>query len=377
MQDFMELRKLTIKADHLKPVVFAVLILSSIIFSCTGMNPDPNGDNSGDDSSTVPAGWTAPELFYAESAYFPAEVITSGELSSRCLQAPGQFANDAAYNIVENASKLLGPPSGGGTAAPDLSSVVSLGMAGGSVVLRFDPPIENHPDNIGGYDFIVFGNSYFYGGDPSAKWQEPGVIWVKKDSDSDGIQDPDEKWYLIPGSHLSSSDSPQTLTYDNDAGTAALPAAEKISTWWPTGMSSPLTITGQFLLPDALYDSNGAGAACYGYADVTPTLLLGDLSGADGGSGDNSTDDAEDYPDIKPVYFYTMPDTPGDSRIDAGSGGGDAVDIGTAVDPDTFEPANLDKITWIKIVSGTQLDGAVGEYSVEVDAVARVRRSAE
>jgi hypothetical protein len=40
------------------------------------------------------------------------------------------------------------------------NQIVSVGE-GGSLVLRFHTPILNHPNNLHGYDFIVFGNSGF------------------------------------------------------------------------------------------------------------------------------------------------------------------------------------------------------------------------
>ena len=40
------------------------------------------------------------------------------------------------------------------------NQVVSVG-AGGSLVLQFHTPILNHPNNLHGYDFILFGNSGF------------------------------------------------------------------------------------------------------------------------------------------------------------------------------------------------------------------------
>lgn len=346
-----------------------IVILFLLFLSCSGMNPNEtsNGPRPGDDDY-VPPGWSEPQLAFGKPAYFPVEVITSEPAT---VVAPGQYVNSDDFGIHENTDKLSGPPEGGGTMGPNNSSVVSLGMAGGSVTVRFDPPIENHPDNIGGYDFIVFGNAYWQGGNPQSQWQEPGVIRVMNDENGNG--EPDDIWYLIPGSHLGASDAGQTVTYDDIPG-GDLPPDDKISAWWPDGASSPISISDVFLLPDSLYNTGGAGDQCWGYCDVTPTLLLGDLSGADG-NDDNALEDVEDYPGIDPVYFYTIPDTPGDRIIDPGSGGGDAIKLEWAVDPQTFEPVSLDEVSWIKIVSGTLTIGGLGEYSCEVDAVTRVKRS--
>ncbi len=336
-----------------------------LLISCSGLTPD-SGDDGGESSSEdlpagyVPDGWVEPSLAYNRSEYYPADVLLDDSVT-----APGLFVNSSTYSVSANSAKLLNFPSGGGTIVPDNSSVVSLGMAGGSVTVRFDPPIENHVDNIGGYDFIVFGNAYWYGGNSSKAWQEPGIIWVMKDEDGDGMMN--DTWYLIPGSHLSSSDSAENITYLAD---------DLAENWWPQGAASPLTLSSVFTLPDSLFSYAGEGVISTGYADVTPTLILGDMSGASGDSStDNSIRNSEDYPEIDPVYFYTTPDTPGDRTIDAGSGGGDAVDIAWAVDPDTFDSVSLDEISWIKITGATTLyDAVLGDFSPEIDGITRVRR---
>jgi hypothetical protein len=266
---------------------------------------------------------------------------------------------------------VLAAPVGAGTAQADNTSIVSPGIAGGFVAVKFEPPIEDHPDNIGGYDFIVFGNSIWPGGDPASAWQEPGTIWVMKDEN--GNDSPDDTWYLIPGSHLSGADTAETKSYiDTDYS----------ADWWPTGESSTmnLPLAGYpdiFNLPDPLYNTGGTEVLTWGYADVTPTMILGDLTGADGSEGDNTIEDAEDYPGINPVFFYTTPDTHGDRKIDPGSGGGDAVDIAWAVDPADISAGGvgLDEVTWIMIVSATEKTGSVGEFSCEIDGVTRVRRN--
>lgn len=318
------------------------------------------------DPDYIPPDWSDPILYYDEAAYFPSEVTDF-------RQAPGQYANDATYGIDGNTDLLLGTPVGAGTAMAGNTSIVSLGMAGGYVEIKFEPPILDHADNIGGYDFIVFGNSIWPAGNPESAWQEPGAIWVMKDTNGDGSQS-GETWYLIPGSHLTASDSAETIIFDDTDGGLPPPAEYKAS-WWPAGETSPMSFPEVFTLPGTLYSSAGAPEAVWGYVDVTPTMTLGDLSGADGSDGDNSIEDEEDYPGISSVFFYTTPDTPGDRKIDPGSGGGDAIDIAWAVDPADFSSAGLDEISWIKIVSATAATGTVGEYSCEVDAVARVRRS--
>jgi len=333
--------------------VFFIGVSALIFFSCPA---EPETVLPGD-PDYIPPDWSDPILYYDEAEYFPSAVTDF-------RQAPGQYANDETYQIEGNSELLLEKPVGAGTATAGNTSIVSPGMAGGYVVVKFEPPVADHPDNIGGYDFIVFGNSIWPGGSPDSAWQEPGTIWVMKDKN--GNDSPDDTWYLIPGSHLPDTSVPETLNYvDTDYETS----------WWPAGETSPMNFPDVFTLPDTLYNAAGTSETVWGYVDVTPTMILGDLSGADGSEGENSTEDAEDYPGINPVFFYTTPDTHGDRTIDAGSGGGDAIDIAWAVDPADFSLAGLDEISWIKIVSGTDTTGDVGEFSCELDGAARVRRS--
>ena len=72
--------------------------------------------------------------------------------------------------------------------------------------------------------------------------------------------------------------------------------------------------------------------------------------------------------------FYTIPDNPLLSGIDAGSGGGDAFDISWAVDPNTWQPANLVSFRYIRLTTAVDDEGVFAmELSSEIDAVADVR----
>jgi len=330
-------------------MLYSLLLVIFFIFSCDLNDSGGEGSLPGD-ADWVPSGWQVPVLNYDKADYFASSVQS-------IRQAPGAYATHTTYGIAGNTVKLTGPPSGGGTYGPEHSSIVSLGMNGGYVVLQFDTPIKDNSsaETKGGYDFIVFGNAYWQSGDSSSPWDEPGTVWVMKDLNNNNIAD--DTWYLIPGPHLSASDSAADKTYDK---------ADFDSAWWPEAESGDsVTFSSVFTLPDTLYTSN---TICSGYADVTPTMILGDLD------GDNALGSEEDYPGIDPAYFYTMPDTPGDGIIDTGSGGGDAIDIADAVNPFDWSPANLDEISWVKVVSGSSLTNVTGDYSTEVDAVARVRR---
>ena len=295
-------------------------------------------------------------------------------------QAPGQFYSSSVYSIESNLDKLLGPPSGGGIFAADNSSVVSLGMAGGYVVLEFDPPITNNSSGSGGYDFIVYGNSFWSGGDPRSPIREPGVIQVMKDENGNG--EPDDVWYLIPGSHLSAGDKPLDIEYsvvwnEDGGGTVSWSAGEdslyhgsaafsSSQPWWSEESGNSAVFESVWLLPDDCYDTILDFSSVWGYADSAPTQIPGDLD------GNGYEEDSADNPDIDPALFYSVPDTHGDNQIDPGSGGGSSIDLDWAV-TENFEPVQLEEVSWIKISSASlSVDSVVGEYSCEVDAVVRV-----
>lgn len=248
--------------------------------------------------------------------------------------ADGQFVNDPRYNDPRRA---LGPPVGGGTLSPDNSKLVTLGGFGGSITLGFDRTIWDHPFNPVGLDFIVFGNASWLANLPSIRWAEAAIVEISRDVNGNGV--PDDPWYVIPGSHL------------------ADPKTQRRS--------------GHFILPDEpfatppIFNTRTDGReAFWGYADMNPVLLLGDLD------GDNIVDD----PLIAPEEFYTVPDDPRREGVTVGSGGGDAFDIAWAVHPLTGEPANLRGFDFIRITTAVDaFNGQFGEVSAEIGGVAAVQ----
>ncbi|MHC4975981.1 MAG: hypothetical protein ACYTF7_05170, partial [Planctomycetota bacterium] len=127
-------------------------------------------------------------------------------------------------------------------------------------------------------------------------------------------------------------------------------------------------------LSNSLPDPTGWTEVVWGYAELSPTLLRGDRSGADGSTWDNSLGDPEDLPGMAPECFYTVPDDPMAVGIDPYSGGGDAFDIAWAVVPSNGDLANLDGFDFIRLTTAQDLiQGPLGEVSAEIDAVADVR----
>ncbi len=281
--------------------------------------------------------------------------------------APGQFVNSADFS---DPLQALGPPEGEGAATGNNTSVVNLGGFGGSIVLRFDHIVEDHPLNPMGLDAIVFGNAFYVGGDSEARWAECATIEIGLDGDGSGDIEGNERWYLVAGSHIpSGSIAPLVMTWDDDLADMSHPPA--LASWIPPGRSGAWNSRAIALPPD-VFESvvlfNDAPVpgdeGVWGYADTSPTLLRGDFDG----------DDIVDDPLLAPEDFYTVPDDPLTMGVDEGSAGGDAFDIAWAIDPVTGQPANLVGFDMIRITNPTHIIlGPIGEKSPEIDAVADVR----
>jgi hypothetical protein len=291
-----------------------------------------------------------------------APAIAQSPFASRVLDyspAPGQFVQNPQFN---DPARALGPPgTAGGLSEADNSKCVTLGGFGGSITLGFDRPIWANPHNPRRMDFIVYGNGFYIGGDPMRRHAECGVIEVSRDDNHNGL--PDDAWYVIPGSHLPSLAPIARTTATWDASTLN-PA------WIPPGRSGTWTSSG-YQLPaffgpsPILVNSLGTGAEeVWGYADLAPTLLLGDMTAT------NVVDDAA----ADPAMFYTLPDDPLATGISPGSGGGSAIAIRWAIDPATGVPANLDRIDFVRITTAINaVSPILGEISTEVSSVADVR----
>jgi hypothetical protein len=276
--------------------------------------------------------------------------------------APGQFVNHPQFN---DPARALGPPIGGGVGAADNTSVVTLGGFGGSITLSFDHTVEDDPLNPYGMDAIVFGNAFWLGGDADAHWAECATIEISADANRNGLAD--DSWFLIPGSHLSDPAAHwRVVAWDDDVEDDLLPPHEAswippgASGWWETAaFALPLDPFGAIVVRNPIADGEREGV--FGYADYSPTLIIGDLD------GDSIVDDGT----ITPELFYTVPDDPKRVGLSPGSGGGDAFDIAWAIDPDSGEPAELAGFDFIRLTTAVdRTDGAIGEVSAEIDAAA-------
>lgn len=236
-----------------------------------------------------------------------------------------------AYNAInpvpgfELPENVLGEPVGDSVYAVNNSKTHSLGCPGpapGSyILLRFDTPIEDHADNLMGYDFIVYSNSFWAGGNPYRKWVEPALIEISEDINGNGL--PDDPWYLIPGSR----NLDQTVL--------------------PQGIPNPdPPLAGNVLNPNTdgtEYD--------WGYAELTPTVQ-------------------------KYLDNFMRPDDPHAVGLTLGSGGGDAFDIKWAVAEDaTGRPEGLSRFHFLRISAFiAMVDAVLGDVSPEISGVSTVAR---
>lgn len=130
--------------------------------------------------------------------------------------APGQFINDTAPKGSGFDGTQTTPEKAIAYAEGRLAkkSYVSLGGFGGYIVVGFDHNVLNAPKD----DLLIMGN-------PNDTSSEPGVVWVMKDENENGL--PDDTWYELAG-----SESGQAQTIQNYAVTYYRPSESMQSVKW-------------------------------------------------------------------------------------------------------------------------------------------------
>ena len=109
--------------------------------------------------------------------------------------APGQFINtmpawsdgQSYRDVLDAAQEQLA-----GSATPGM---ICLGAFGGYVVFGFDHPLVNVR---GEYDLKIYGNAFISDKELNGGSCEPGVVWVSRDTNGNGL--PDDVWYELAGS---------------------------------------------------------------------------------------------------------------------------------------------------------------------------------
>ncbi len=260
--------------------------------------------------------------------------------------APGQYTNAEFIGTPEAAQSVVGTNKG----------LVSLGAFGGSAVFYFEQGIKNDPANPYGVDFTVYGNA-------TSTWSEPGIIQVMKDENKNGI--PDETWYEIAGSdHFwNSTVRGYQITYFNNG----LNQAGNIQWTDNSGVSGnipPNSFHQQPYYPQAALFPQIPADKCL----LKGTRIAGKIDLSNPGVV-NSYRRAFGYADNTPVLSFTekLPDNPYSAAIEGS--GGDAIDIGWAVDQN-MKPVVLDEIHFIRIYTGmNDIAGWLGEISTEITGI--------
>ena len=138
--------------------------------------------------SVEPVVPTDPEL--ADMTYYRPKTQSSDVNCNAVLEylpAPGQFINELKTGGFDGTQLTMQSANVYALARLNKNIFVSLGAFGGYIVVGFDHSIVN----TGGYDFAVVGNSF-------KNSSEPGIVYVMKDSNGDGL--PNDTWYELAGS---------------------------------------------------------------------------------------------------------------------------------------------------------------------------------
>ena len=271
---------------------------------------------------------------------------TEAQYISRVFEyvpAPGQFTNTVPWGSPVAALTLVGGVNGS----------MCLGAFGGYVIFRFEEPVENDPGNPFGIDFTLFGN-------PMEHWSEPGVVWVMKDENENGL--PDDTWLELAGSdfYFSTSRRNYQVTYLNPGDTVAreVPWSDQLGdsgfikinsihtqSYYPYRDSFPAIVPEKYTLTGTLIE---------GAVDVDHPPVLKSARRAFG-YADNQT---------RGQTSLNLPDNPYTPEVE--NSGGDAFDIHWAVDS-TGSYVDLDRIHFVKVQNAMLADGKyLGELSTEI-----------
>lgn len=232
--------------------------------------------------------------------------------------------------------------------------MVSLGAQGGYLIAGFADKVVN---SKGDYDIAIKGNPYSY-------QSEPGIVWVMKDENGDGL--PNDTWYELAGSEYGTEN--EIFKYEI---TYYKPVAPQMDVQWKDNMG------GEGIVP---YMSMWNKHDYYWY-DWVPTEK--DEQGREyytlKGSRlkDTHTYDVErDYTD-EPPFAWGYADNAGSDYFKNPSFFPQSamcyLKLSNAVTADG-KPVNLDYVNFVKVQTGqTGASPNLGEISTEVHGIWRVK----
>ncbi|NLF43556.1 MAG: T9SS type A sorting domain-containing protein [Bacteroidales bacterium] len=263
--------------------------------------------------------------------------------------APGQMINTT-----------VGRPEALQSVIGGINGLVTLGAFGGEIVFSFSGPVENHPDNPYGIDFIIFGN-------PLPDWSEPGVVWVMKDENNNGL--PDDQWYQLAGSdyYFSSTRKNYQVSYSNPGGQSAedVPWVDNLGN---QGFINANDFNAQPYYPMVEYFPN-INQQSY---TLGGTFLEHPLDSSQAYSV-KAYERAFGYADNKKrgTPPYHIPDNPYTRIVE--NGGGDGFDISWAVDAQGAY-VEMDRVHFIKVQSSMLKNaGWLGEISTDIAGAVKVQ----
>ena len=134
--------------------------------------------------------------------------------------APGQFINELKTGGFDGTQTSAEAACRYAEGRFEKKYWVSLGGFGGYIVVGFDHNVLNYPKN----DFSIIGNAF----DGSS---EPGVVWVMKDENENGL--PDDTWYELAGSETGKAE-----TIQNYEVTYYRPTAPKMAVRWEDSLGN-------------------------------------------------------------------------------------------------------------------------------------------
>ena len=241
---------------------------------------------------------------------------------------------------------------------------VSLGGFGGSIILGFDRPIVNHPQNPYGVDFLVNGNAF--SGTEYGVWSEPAAVQVMQDKNGNGLPD-DGEWYELAGSdyYMSTTLHNVEMTYYNPKhdGRATIP--------WSTnyGINGAM-ITNKFH-EHSFYPADAGFNCNYDSITVTGNMIMGCVNLSKPsyveshrpqlfGYADNRGFSSMDIDNVANPYDYSR-------NIQ------DGFDLSWAVDKNG-KHVELDTVHFVRIYTALNQDGGwLGELSSEILGVGIVK----
>lgn len=241
---------------------------------------------------------------------------------------------------------------------------VSLGGFGGSIVLGFDRPIINHPQNPYGIDFLVKGNSF--SGSEYGAWTEPAAVQVMQDKNANGLPD-DGEWYELAGSdyYLSTTRKNIVMTYYNPKhdGRATIP-------WLTNDGTIGAMITNQFH-EHSFYPADAGFDCNYDSLTVTGNMIVGCTNLSKPSYVENHRGQLFGYADNR--GFSNMDINNVVNPYDYSKNVQDGFDLNWAVDKDGNHVA-LDSVHFVRIYTAINQDGGwLGELSSEILGVGIVK----